>query len=209
LEGWKPCETFRSEKINQAQLGQLLWAGCGCTPHKTFRYYRYGPLTVEGQGRTIPSASATYTTTIYVIEKKGILKYLNWNNEECVATHSIGRIKKGNVLNMGKYRSGEWVYTRRGELLKEIQSIVPKLPKAPTYIIVASNGRLRPFFSLMEAGYSVLHIILQAEALKMASNIVVTNREQMKKLRSITGLIDTPIALIPLGFAEKTQRSGG
>jgi len=70
--------------VSRAQLGQLLWAEIGCTPHRTVRYHRYGTLALGGQGKTIPSASATYTTTLYVIEEEGIFKYLNWDEEKNV-----------------------------------------------------------------------------------------------------------------------------
>jgi hypothetical protein len=200
IKEWKPSETFKLEKVARSQLGQLLWAGLGCTPHKTFRYHRYGALTSEGQGKTIPSASASYTTSLYVIEEDGIFKYVNWDDENCVATHSLGVIKKGNVLNRGEFKKGRWVYTRKGDLLSELQQLVPSLPQASTYIVVASNRRLRPYFSLMEASYSVLHIILQARALEMASNIVVLSRDQMRNIQRTIGLIDMPIALIPISY---------
>jgi hypothetical protein len=200
IEGWKPSETFKLEKITRSQLGQLLWAGYGCTPHKTFRYHRYGTLSLEGQGKTIPSASATYTTSLYVIEEDGIFRYVNWNEEKGAATHSLGIIKRGDQLNMGEYRAGAWVYTKKGDLLREVKQLVPALPKASTYIVIASNGRLTPYFSLMEAGYAVLHLILQAQALNMASNLVVLSQDKMIKMRRTIGLIDTPIALVPIGL---------
>jgi len=198
VEGWKPSETFKLKKVTRSQLGQLLWAGYGCTPHKTVRYYRFGTLGFWGQGKTIPSAAATYTTSLYVIEKNGIFKYVNWDDAESVSTHSLGIIRKGDPLNIGEYRDGAWVYTRKEDLLREVQQLVPRLPKASTYIVVASNRRLTPYFSLMEAGYSVLHILLQTQALGIASNIIVTSRDQMAQIQRTIGLIDTPIALVPI-----------
>jgi len=205
IEGWKPSETFKPEKITSSKLGQLLWAGYGCTPHKTVRFYRYGTLAL-GQGKTIPSASATYTVSLYLIVEDGIFKYVNWNEEEGIPTHSLGIIKTGDTLNIGEYREGVWVYTREENLLREVQKLVPKLPKASTYIVVASNRRLQPYFSLMEAGYSVLHIILQAHALNMASKIIVLGRDQMTKIQRTVGLIDVPIALLPIGLTERAQK---
>ena len=38
--------------------------------------------------------------------------------------------------------------------------------------VVTSNSRLRPYFSLMEESYSVLHIILQAQALEKTGLLV-------------------------------------
>ncbi len=202
IEKWKAFKTFTEDKVSRSQLGQLLWAGNGCTPHKTIRYHRYGTLAIGGQGKTIPSAGATYTTSLYVIEKNGIFKYINWSEEEDVATHSLGMVRKGNVLNIGEYRDGGWVYLRKGELLQEVRKLVPKLPKAPTYIVVASNGKLGPYLSLMEAGYSTLHIVLQAQALDVASNIVVISQVQMTKIKGTIGLHDSPIAIIPVGFKK-------
>lgn len=198
IRDWKPSETFQLAKVARSQLGQLLWAGLGCTPHTTFRHHRYGAVTSEGQGKTIPSASASYTTSLYVIEEDGIFKYVNWDDEHGVATHSLGIVKKGNGLNLGEYTYGTWVYTRKGELLCELQQLVPSLPPASTYIVAASTRRLRPYFSLMEAGYSVLHIILQAQALNMASNIVVLSQDQMTTIQRTIGLIDMPLALISI-----------
>ncbi len=200
INKWKNPETFTEEKVSRAQLGQLLWAGIGCTPHKTVRYHRYGTLAIGGQGKTIPSASATYTTTLYIIEEEGIFKYLNWDEEKDVATHSLGIVRTGNILKIGEYRDGGWIYTRTGELSKEIQKIVSKISKAPTYIVVASNGKLGPYLSLMEAGYSALHIVLQAQALHLASNIQVISQIQMTKIKGTLGLNDSPIVIIPVGF---------
>ena len=198
IDKWKPNDTFTPGPIAQSRIGQLLWAGLGCTPHKTFRYHRYGLLTTEGQGKTIPSASATYTTTLHVINEAGVFKYINWNEEKSVATHSLATVKNGRQLNVGEYRSGGWVYTGTSDLLEELQGLVPSLPKASTYLVVASTGRLPPFFSLMEAGYTILHTLLQAEALEMRSNVVTLSHEQMIKVRGTIGLIDMPLAVIPI-----------
>jgi hypothetical protein len=201
IEGWRASKTFKLGKVSDSKLGQLLWAGCGCTPHKTFRYHRYGMLTSEGQGKTIPSASATYTTSLYMISKGGIHQYVNWDKEKGVATHSLEKIKEGDQLNTGEYREGAWSYTGKNNLLREVQKIIPSLPKAHTYIVVASNGRLQPFFSLMEAGYSILHIVLQAHALNLASNIVILSQDQITKIKRTIGLIDTPIAFVSIGLS--------
>jgi hypothetical protein len=195
----KTVKTFSKEIVSRVQLGQLLWAGGGCTPHKTVRYHRYGTLALGGQGKTIPSASATYTTILYIMGADGIFKYLNWDEEKDVATHSLGTVRTGNVLKIGEYREGGWVYTRTGELLQEIQTIVPTLPKASTYIVVSSNGKLGPYLALMEAGYSALHIVLQAQALHLASNISVVDQSQMKKIKGTLGLNDSPILIISVG----------
>jgi hypothetical protein len=203
----KNSKTFTEKKVSQAQLGQLLWAGSGCTPHKTVRYHRYGTLSIGGQGKTIPSASATYTTTLYVIEEAGIFNYLNWDEEKEVATHSLGIVRTGNMLKLGEYREGEWRYTGTGEIFQEIQKIVPQIPKAPTYIVIASNGKLGPYLSLMEAGYSALHIVLQAQALYLASNISVISQIQQTKIRGLLGLNDSPLVIIPVGFKKKIKRS--
>jgi hypothetical protein len=198
IDSWKPHDAFTRGNVARSRIGQLLWAGLGCTPHKTFRYHRYGVLTLEGQGKTIPSASATYTTALYVIDETGVFKYVNWNEEKGVATHSLETVINGRQFNVGEYRDGGWVYTGTGDLLDELQELVPRLPKASTYFAVTSTGRLPPFFSLMEAGYSVLHMLLQAEALKMSSNVVVLNQDQMTNIRRTIGLIDTPLAIIPI-----------
>ncbi|RLI51781.1 hypothetical protein DRO61_01475, partial [Candidatus Bathyarchaeota archaeon] len=150
--------------------------------------------------KTIPSASATYTTTLYVIEEEGIFKYLNWDEEKNVATHSLGIIRTGNMLKIGEYKEGGWIYTGTGELSQEIQKIVPKIAKAPTYIVIASNGKLGPYLSLMEAGYSALHIVLQTQALQLASSIQVISQIQMAKIKGILGLNDSPMIFIPVGF---------
>jgi hypothetical protein len=194
--------TFSAEKVTRTQVGQLLWAGSGCTPHKTVRYHRYGTLAIGGQGRTIPSASATYTTVLYTIEEEGIFKYLCWDEENDVATHSIGKVRTGDVLKIGEYRDEGWVYTRIGTLHQELQNIIPKLPKALTYIVIASNGTLGPYLALMEAGYSALHIALQTQALNLASNITIISQSQMKKIKGTLGLNDSPIIIMPIGLKK-------
>lgn len=198
IDAWKPHDTFTQGQVDRSRIGQLLWAGLGCTPHKTFRYHRYGVLTNEGQGKTIPSASATYTTALHVIDEAGVFKYVNWNEEKGVATHSLATVKNGLQLNVGEYRNGGWVYTGTNDLIDKLQGLVPRLPKASTYLVVASTERLPPFFSLMEAGYSILHTLLQAEALEMRSNVVILSHDQMIKIRGTIGLIDMPLAIIPI-----------
>ncbi len=198
ISGWKPHDTFMQGPVTQHRIGQLLWAGLGCTPHKTFRYHRYGLLTAEGQGKTIPSASATYTTALYVINEAGVFKYVNWDKEQGVATHSLTTVKKGRQLNVGEYQNGGWVYTGTGDLLDRFQELVSGLPEASTYLVAASTGHLPPFFSLMEAGYSVLHMLLQAEAFEMASNVIVLSNDQMTKIRGTIGLPDIPLAILPI-----------
>lgn len=196
---WKPSEAFDLEKITKFQLGQLLWAGFGCTPHNTYSYNWYGTLNFWGQGKTIPSASAIPTTSLYVIEDDGIFKYVNWNEEESVATHSLGLIRKGDPLKVGEYRNGTLTYVRKGDLLQEVNNLLPKLPEASTYILITTNGRHPPYFSLMEAGYSALNVVLQAQALNMKSNIVVISKDQMGKIQQTIGVFDVPIAFVPIG----------
>lgn len=195
---WEIHSNFKQDILSKSKIGQILWAGNGCTPHKTFRYHRFGELGSEGQGKTIPSASATYTTHLYVIDNKGLYKYLNWDEKENVATHSLGMIRDSYPMKIGEYKEGVWVYTKISDLSKEFRNIISSIPEASTYIIVTSNGRLRPYFSLMEAGYSVLHMILQAKALNLATNIVVLEQKEMRDIMSTIGLIDTPLAVIPL-----------
>jgi len=50
----------------------------------------------------------------------------------------------------------------------------------------------------MEAGYSILHTLLQAEALEMRSNVIILSHDQMIKIRGTIGLIDMPLAIIPI-----------
>jgi hypothetical protein len=104
------------------------------------------------------------------------------------------------MLKIGEYKEGGWIYTGTGELSQEIQKIVPKIAKAPTYIVIASNGKLGPYLSLMEAGYSALHIVLQTQALQLASSIQVISQIQMAKIKGILGLNDSPMIFIPVGF---------
>ena len=98
------------------------------------------------------------------------------------------------------------MYTGTGDLLDRFQGLVPGLPKTSNYLVAASTGQLPPFFSLMEAGYSVLHMLLQAEALEMASNVVVLSNDQMTKIRGTIGLPDIPLAIIPI--SEKSGSPG-
>jgi hypothetical protein len=198
IRGWELNRNFKQDIIIKSKIGQILWAGNGCTPHKTFRYHRFGTLGSEGQGKTTPSASATYTTSLYVIDNKGLYKYLNWDEKENVATHSLGMIRDASPMKIGEFKNGIWVYTKISNLLKEFRNIISNMPEASTYIIVASNGRLRPYFSLMEAGYSVLHMILQAKALNLAINMVALEQKEMRNVKSTIGLIDTPLAVMPL-----------
>jgi hypothetical protein len=203
IDAWQSSAIRPHTPVPRSTLGQLLWAGGGCTPHKTFRYHRYGTLSAEGQGKTLPSASATYTTTLYVLDEAGLAKYVNWDDQVGCATHALGRVKDGAQLRLGEYREGAWVYTRDGDLLRELQARLPGVAEARTYVVVASNGRLSPYFALMEAGYAALHVVLQAHALRLASDLFVLSRDQMNAVRRTVGVLDAPLVCIPLGLPAR------
>lgn len=188
IEGWRPSKRSQFDDATLEQIGQLLWAGLGCTPHPTFRYYRSGERDFTSQGKTIPSASATYTLNLYAVREDGVFRYVNWNEKEGVATHSLKQT------------------AQLENVVSQVQQALPKLPRSPNYILVASNERLRPYFSLMEAGYSTLHILLQAYALNLESNVFVMRHDEMRMVKETLRLTDTPIALIPVGNAPFRRR---
>ena len=132
------------------------------------------------QGRTIPSAPATYTISLYVIDGDSISEYVSWDQESGVSTHSLRRI-------------GE------GRFTEKLQRDLPALPKASTCVLISSMGRRNPFFSLMEAGYAAVHIALQSYAIGMESGIVVMSVDQMKRVQQSLGLKDMPMVMMPVG----------
>jgi hypothetical protein len=201
IEDWKSTKNFQSKPINLSHLGQICWAGLGCTPHKTYRYHRFKELDYSGQGKTIPSAAAIYGTRIYIIRKDGIYRYVNWNEEKCCSTHSLSKIRKGENIKIGEFKRGAWTYTGKTILKEEIIRNAPQIPESNTHVLIASNGRLTPYWALMEGGYSILNIILQAQALNISSRISTLSQNQSKKIQNAIGLIDFPIAVLSLGYS--------
>lgn len=182
IEGFKLSNIFQTQEVTPSELGQLLWAEYGCTPHKTFKFYRTHMLDFGGQGKIIPSASATYTISLYVIDENGLSKYINWDQEEGVATHSLQKVSEGDFLS-------------------EVQRQLPTLMRSPTYILITSVGRRSPFFAMMEASYSALHMGLQSYAVGIESSIFIMSSTQIKRVQEALCLTETPIILVPIGKA--------
>lgn len=177
IDRWKASAKFQDKDLTLEELGQLLWAGCGCAPHTT---YRKEDEPFRRQGKTIPSAQATYTIVLYAISLTGVFRYLNWDESRQRGTHALNKVGEGESLHKVRSENKRW-------------------PLPPCYILAASNGRLSPFLSVMEAGYSALHVCLQAQALRIGSAIMPLGPSEAETLRKLLSINDRPIALIPVG----------
>jgi hypothetical protein len=183
IDGLSLAKVLEPRPLSKAQLGQLLWAGYGCTPHETFKYYRTGIRDLVGQGKTIPSAAATYTVSLYASDEGGPSRYINWDEAAGAATHSLQPLEEG---------SHAW---------DTLQQLLPDRMAGSTLILVTSAGRLSPFFAMMEAGYCVLHIALQCRSLGYGTGLLALSSDQIRRAQASLNISELPIALMSVGKA--------
>jgi hypothetical protein len=139
--------------------------------------YRSG---YQGQGKTIPSASAKYPTSLCLLLPSGLYRYLNWDKVAKAPTHVVEPI-------------------REGDLIDEVIKTLPRLSRAKCYIVSVSDAASRPSFSIMEAAYSALHISLQAKALGLASRVTPLGGEEMVRLKELLRIEEIPILISAVG----------
>ena len=92
-KGTKPLLTALKElktsnengrKISTNDIGQLLWAARGRTPH----YYRSVPW-----GMTIPTYQGINYTDLFFISDGNVSRYINWKDDN--PSHSLEQVRKG------------------------------------------------------------------------------------------------------------------
>ena len=167
-------QRWTDDDLEPGKMGQLLWAGYGCTPHGSYLSFKreapsYTPY--RAQGKTIPSGSCMYRNVVYCMTRTGLMRYVNWNEESQRPTHSLAEEKP----------VGAW---------KRLHNALPDVERAP---VVISCGR-----GVNEAGMTALYVALQAQALGCAARIVALNEADREALRG-QGIELNPACLVLVG----------
>ncbi len=142
IENLKYTNNFTKKDISLQDLSQLLWAGCGNTPHKT----------CNGRGELMePSWYADHylTENIYVVNRDGVYRYHNRNPPDDLTTgdHRLELIKKGDVRDA-------------------LRSAVSELPDAPCYIVLSlDSDDMDKLYARLEAGFVAGNMLMQGSAM--------------------------------------------
>lgn len=180
LKSRKTRLDFTQNALSQKQISQLLWAAQG--------------INVDWGDRTAPSAKSTYPLTVFLIANNvdgldaGEYQYIAGDR---TPLHQLKPIKKVEM--------GEALFT----LLNQ-----SSFNKIPAILVITGNmGKMAEAYGgishdkevYLEAGYTAQNIALEAESLKLGTN-VSTNFDELKLRELITvSSSDTIILLMPIG----------
>ena len=183
LKNRKTRLDFTDGALTLKQISQLLWAAQG--------------VNVDWGDRTAPSAKSTYPLTVFLIANKvdgldpGEYQYIPGDR---TMVHQLKPIKKVEIgealfdlLNQSSFNKVPAVLVITGDMNKMAE---------------AYGGIRHDKEVFLEAGYTAQNIALQAESLKLGTN-VNTNFDELKLRELITVLsTDTIINLMPIGIPK-------
>jgi len=136
----------------KADIGQILWAGYGSTPHWTHRALekrggkKHGKISRYcHQGKTVPSWNAEYGLEIYASFEGGVYRYASWDGRAAAPTHSLLDVDDAAVE-------------------KAIRGMGGGEGSARIFILERDAG-MPGYARWIEAGCSALNMVLQANAL--------------------------------------------
>jgi hypothetical protein len=141
VSGLHQDSLFDPSALSIAAISQLLWAGCGVTPH----------MPIGKRGITIPSAVANYylTRKVYLVRDTAVHRYNN-------------RLPPGTGLTTSDHRLE---LVTLGDRRTQLRAACPRIPStAPAYIVVcvADTGLN---WSMQEAGFAGFQYLTQAMSL--------------------------------------------
>jgi SagB-type dehydrogenase family enzyme len=183
LKARKTRLDFTDGALTLKQISQLLWAGQG--------------INVDWGDRTAPSAKSTYPLTVFLIANKvdgleaGEYQYISGERTPVHQLKPIKKVDMGNALF---------------ELLNQ-----SSFNKVPAVLVVTGNmDKMAEAYGgiphtkevFLEAGYVAQNIALEAESLKLGTNIN-TNFDELKLKELVTiSSTDTIIYLMPIGIPK-------
>jgi len=183
LKNRKTRLDFTESALTLKQISQLLWAAQG--------------INVDWGDRTAPSAKSTYPLTVFLIANNvdgldaGEYQYIAGDR---TPIHQLKPIKKVEM--------GDAIF----KLLNQ-----SSFNKIPAILVVTGNmGKMAEAYGgiahdkevYLEAGYTAQNIALEAESLKLGTN-VSTNFDELKLRELITvSSSDTIILLMPIGIPK-------
>jgi SagB-type dehydrogenase family enzyme len=174
---------FQETSISLKQISQLLWAGQG--------------INVDWGDRTAPSAKSTYPLSIFLIANNvsglegGEYQYISGDRTPVHQLKPIKKVEIGtalfNLLNQSSFKKIPAVLVITGNMSK----------MADAYGGIPHDKEV-----FLEAGYAAQNIALEAESLKLGTNIS-TNFDELKLRELITvSTSDTIILLMPIGVPK-------
>lgn len=183
LKNRKTRLDFTDGALTLNQISQLLWAAQG--------------VNVDWGDRTAPSAKSTYPLTVFLIANKvdgldpGEYQYIPGDRTMVHQLKPIKKVEMGaalfDLLNQSSFNKVPAVLVITGDMNKMAE---------------AYGGIRHDKEVFLEAGYTAQNIALQAESLKLGTN-VNTNFDELKLRELITVLsTDTIISLMPIGIPK-------
>lgn len=155
--------------IKRDDIGQVLWAGYGSTPHWTHRALE--DIGVESQmeirrychqGKTVPSWNAEYGLEIYTAFDGGIYRYISWDDHAAAPTHSLQDVDYAPVKKMIRGTESDVECTR--------------------IFILERKARMPAHARWIEAGCSTMNMVLQANALGLNVDVQLVDRGRILAL---------------------------
>ncbi len=151
--------------MKRDDMGQVLWAGYGSTPHWTHRAIEGNGVAITKyyhQGKTVPSWNAEYGLEIYVGFDGGIYRYVPWNERAVAPTHSLVDVTD--------------------EIVKKNIKDVWGNEKPTRIFILARDAKMPTHARWIEAGCSALNMVLQANALGLDVDVSVVGKGRVLAL---------------------------
>lgn len=183
LKNRKTRLDFTDGTLSLKQISQLLWAAQG--------------INVDWGDRTAPSAKSTYPLTVFLIANKvdgldaGEYQYIPGDRTPVHQLKPIKKVEMGetlfDLLNQSSFNRIPAVIVITGNMSKMAE---------------AYGGIPHDKEVYLEAGYAAQNIALEAESLKLGTN-VNTNFDELKIKELITvSSSDTIISLMPIGIPK-------
>jgi SagB-type dehydrogenase family enzyme len=167
----RSLRTFAQRPLDQAQLGQLLWAAQGITG-------------AGGRGRTAPSAGALYPLELYVATAEGLFRYEP-------RAHSLERrLARDPRPELAKAALGQ-ESVRQAPAVFVISGVEARTR--------AKYGARARRYVHLEAGHAGQNLLLQAAALGLgAVPVGAFEDDQVRRVLSLPAG-EAPLYLIPVG----------
>ena len=171
------CRRFKREELNISHISQLLWAAYGirCTD------------TIQGISLTVPSAGTTYPMEIYLVEQRGVFRYLK-------ESHDLEEIYSGDLRKR----------LAKGALGQDA------VENAPVVFVIACvyrricgrYGERGIRYAYMEAGHIAQNILLEGVSLGIQGVPIGAFREEDVKHSIRLPDDHDPLYIIPVGLPE-------
>ena len=176
----RSVRTFSGKKLNQSQIGQLLWAAQGIT--KISENFHF---------RAAPSAGALYPMEMFAVTPAGIFQYLPKEHE----LKTIAKTDKRKELASAALRQN---FIAEAPLTIALCSVYSRL--------TGKYGKRGIRYAHIEAGHIAENIQLQAVSLGLVS--VPVGAFDDKKTADVLNLPGNcrPLYIIPIGFPRDDEK---